>query len=233
MTLIGGPLNILVCHKAPLVCAGIAATLRPHSDIAVTQHDQPAQGPWRGGAFEVVVTDYDGGLRCAEDTSLPQPGRSVRPAKVLIVTDQCSAWEIRHAIASGVHGYLMQDCAGPALEHAVRTVARGSRCFDDTVSGRMAESLAHAALTLREHEVLRLLASGCGNKTIAQRLNIAVGTVKAHIKAILEKLQVSSRMQAAALAAERGLLRVPPMATAPMRAAAARRQAPRTDLAPA
>jgi DNA-binding NarL/FixJ family response regulator len=129
---------------------------------------------------------------------------------VLVVTAQASEWEIRHAIASGVRGYLLADCEGAALQQAVRTVARGARCFDDMVSSRMAESLVHTPLTQREHQVLRLLAGGCANKVIAQRLGIAVGTVKAHIKAILEKLQVRTRMQAAALATERGMLRVPP-----------------------
>jgi DNA-binding NarL/FixJ family response regulator len=204
------PLNVLICHGAPLVSAGIAALLRDLHDVQAVLPEHTTSAPWRHHDCHVVVADYSSGVNCARDlAALPAAQCSSRRG-VLVVTAQASEWEIRHAIACGVRGYLLADCEGQALQQAVRAVARGARCFDEMVSSRMAESLVHATLTPREHEVLRLLASGCANKVIAQRLGIAVGTVKAHIKAILEKMQVRTRMQAAALATERGMLRVPP-----------------------
>jgi DNA-binding NarL/FixJ family response regulator len=204
------PLNVLLCHETPLIGAGIAAMLHGHADITVTPCEGDVASAWHSGNFDVVVADYTSGLQCAAGPGCSGPGRPPPRPRVLIVTAKGSEWEIRHAIACGVQGYLLQDCAGQTLAHAVRSVARGARCFDAAVSSRMADSLVRATLTLREHEVLQLLARGCCNKTIAQRLDIAVGTVKAHIKSILEKLNVKTRLQAAALAEERGMLRVPP-----------------------
>lgn len=212
-------LNVLICHETPLLAAGIAAALRESLDMAVVHCPDDVVASWGSGSFDVVVADYRRGVLCA-GTSRITPGRPVPAPRVLIVTAQGSEWEIRHAIALGVHGYLLQGCSAAALTHAVRQVARGARCFDDEVSSRMAASLVHAALTQREHQVLRLLAGGVCNKTIADRLGIAVGTVKAHIKAILEKLHVKTRMQAAAVAEERGMLRVPAPVSFPRAAAA-------------
>jgi DNA-binding NarL/FixJ family response regulator len=70
----------------------------------------------------------------------------------------------------------------------------------------MADSLTREALTAREAEVLDLLACGQCNKSIARQLDIAVGTVKAHVKAIMAKLDASSRTQAVSVAAQRGLV---------------------------
>jgi DNA-binding CsgD family transcriptional regulator len=74
-------------------------------------------------------------------------------------------------------------------------------------SKRMADSLSHEALTERESDVLELLCDGLSNKLIARRLNLAVGTVKAHLRGILAKLEARSRTHAVLVAVERGLVR--------------------------
>jgi DNA-binding CsgD family transcriptional regulator len=66
--------------------------------------------------------------------------------------------------------------------------------------------LTRTPLTMRESEILRLIGSGMSNKLIALELNIALGTVKAHVRAILDKLGARSRTQATVIAAQRGLL---------------------------
>jgi DNA-binding NarL/FixJ family response regulator len=213
------PCKVLVLHEMPLLRAGIAEMLRGCTQLAVTPWDGAQPVPWRTGNFDVVIADYAQGLQCLADPALPAP----RP-RVLMVTHQCTEGEVRRAMALGVHGYLLLDCSVEALQRVVAGVARGARLFDELVSARLAASLVHASLTQREHEVLALLVQGCANKTIAQRLDIAVGTVKAHIKAILEKLHVSSRMQAAAVAVERGMLQVPLPAAPPPLGPAPERQ---------
>jgi DNA-binding NarL/FixJ family response regulator len=70
----------------------------------------------------------------------------------------------------------------------------------------MADSVAQESLTPRETDVLMLLAQGLDNKSISARLQIALGTVKSHVKAVLEKLAASSRTQAVATAHQRGLV---------------------------
>jgi DNA-binding NarL/FixJ family response regulator len=71
------------------------------------------------------------------------------------------------------------------------------------------DSVACELLTARETDVLRLVVEGHGNKTIANRLDIAIGTVKTHLKAIFQKLEANSRTQVAAVAERRGLLAIP------------------------
>jgi DNA-binding CsgD family transcriptional regulator len=68
------------------------------------------------------------------------------------------------------------------------------------------ESVSQATLTTREREVLCPLVRGLANKAIARELGISVGTVKVHVRAILDKLQASSRTQAASVAVQRGLI---------------------------
>ncbi|MES2099717.1 MAG: response regulator transcription factor [Pseudomonadota bacterium] len=125
---------------------------------------------------------------------------------MLIIAAQAGEWDIRFAMRQGVQGYLLLGCAADKLVHAVRSLARGGRCLDDAVSERIAESLVHEALTNREQDVLYLIAEGAGNKHIANALDIQLGTVKAHVKAILAKLHVRTRTQALIVAEQRGLL---------------------------
>jgi DNA-binding NarL/FixJ family response regulator len=88
----------------------------------------------------------------------------------------------------------------------VTAVANGLRYMSLSVAQRMADSLTRAALTSREIEVLQLVATGQPNKVIARELSIELGTVKSHVSAIMNKLGVSSRTQAARIAALRGLV---------------------------
>jgi DNA-binding NarL/FixJ family response regulator len=113
---------------------------------------------------------------------------------------------VRGALEQGVHGYLPLDRGIDEFVHGVRTVARGSRYLAPSTAQCMADSLTREALTAREAEVLDLLACGECNKSIARQLDIAVGTVKAHVKAIMGKLDASSRTQAVSVAAQRGLV---------------------------
>lgn len=201
-------IEAFVWHDSPLISAGLASTLREQADLVVTVGMLPAEG-LHIDAFrcDVLVADYATGLRCLEFlASARDAGRRPMP-KVLIVTARAGEWDIRCAMARGVQGYLLLGCPPERLVHAVRSLARGARCFDDAVSARIADSLVHASLTKREHDVLDLLSQGAGNKDIARRLDIQLGTVKAHVKGILEKLQVRTRTQAVVVAEHRGLLR--------------------------
>lgn len=200
-------IEAFVWHDSPLVSAGLASTLREQADMAVTVGMLPVQGLQREALdCDVMVADYATGLRCLEFLSSARDARRPAP-KVLIVTTRAGEWDIRCAMARGVQGYLLLGCPPQRLVHAVRSLARGTRCFDDAVSARIADTLVYASLTKREHDVLDLLSKGAGNKEIARSLDIQLGTVKAHVKGILEKLQVRTRTQAVVVAEHRGLLR--------------------------
>jgi len=118
------------------------------------------------------------------------------------------------AISAGADGYCVKSSDAATVIDAVRTVAAGGAYFDPTIArvvmARIASprpaSEAASPLTPRETGVLRLSANGRGNAEIAETLYMGLGTVKGHIRDILDKLAASDRTQAAVLALRRGYI---------------------------
>jgi DNA-binding NarL/FixJ family response regulator len=194
-------LNVLVMHAEPLVAVGLAAALRQCPGFAVQVHGVDRAST---DAIDVIVADYQDGVQLAASPGTRAP--AIKAARVLVMTAHDREHEVRRALEAGVHGYLLLGCPIQELIAGVRALARGSRYLCLAVAQRMAESLTREALTPREADVLRLLVRGQCNKSIAKQLEIAVGTVKAHVKAIMGKLDASSRTEAASVAAQRGLI---------------------------
>ena len=89
---------------------------------------------------------------------------------------------------------------------AVRSIHRGDTAIDPAVAAKMMSSLRYPRLTHREYEILRLLLLGLSDKAIAARLGRSAGTVKAHVKSVLSKLNATSRTHAVSVARQRGLV---------------------------
>jgi two-component system, NarL family, nitrate/nitrite response regulator NarL len=130
------------------------------------------------------------------------------PAVVLTMSD--SEADLSNAIRAGVRGYLLKDMAPEDVVDAIRRVAAGELVVAPTMTIKMIEMLRgdHAdeepkhslkLLTDREREILQLLSRGESNKAIAQTLSISYDTVKQHVRHILTKLNLSSRVKAAVL----------------------------------
>ncbi|MDQ8021435.1 MAG: response regulator transcription factor [Moraxellaceae bacterium] len=188
--------------------AGLASLLADQPGIDVQLTSGPAflaDGAARPHAPDLLLTDYCSGMEY-----LAKPREARRQIhdgmRVVIISSRQTEYEIRMAVERGVHGYLLQDCRPAELADAVLTVSRGARYISPTIAQRLADSLIYESLTLREVDVLRLIAQGLCNKSIAKEFGIAVGTVKSHVRAILEKLQASSRTEAASIAVKRGML---------------------------
>jgi DNA-binding NarL/FixJ family response regulator len=194
-------IRVLVLYGDPLVSTGLAATLREPSDFELV--------PTLDGRPHVVVADYEQGLALIAADRARGAVRHASGPRVLIVTRRDSEREIRHALEHGARGYLTLGCALDELVDAVRMLHRGMRHIGPVAARRLADSVACALLTARETDVLRLVVQGHGNKTIAKRLDIALGTVKTHLKAIFQKLDATSRTEVAAVAERRGLLALP------------------------
>jgi DNA-binding NarL/FixJ family response regulator len=142
------------------------------------------------------------------------------PPEVLILTTFDTDENAFDALAAGAAGFLVKDTPPAQLLAAVRAAATGGavispattrRLVDHLVAARMARQrpapAALSTLTERELEVLALVARGCSNREIAARLAIAELTAKTHVSRVLTKLGVDSRVQAAALAYECGVVR--------------------------
>jgi DNA-binding NarL/FixJ family response regulator len=194
--------KVLVMHTEPLVAAGLVAALRLQADLDILVHGIDVYDARAAASVDVIVADYAQGVRLAAEFRRA----GVRDAKVLVMTTHDREHEVRRALEQGVHGYLLLGCTIDELVDGVRTLARGARYLCMTVAQRVADSLTREALTSRERDVLRLLSLGQCNKAIARELEIAVGTVKSHVKAIMEKLDASSRTEAASIATQRGMV---------------------------
>jgi DNA-binding NarL/FixJ family response regulator len=113
---------------------------------------------------------------------------------------------ILDALDAGADGYLLKDADADELLRGIRAAARGEAPLDPKAARALLASRAARreapALTEREEEVLGLVADGLANKLIAQRLGISEKTVKAHLTAIFQRIDVSNRTQAAAWARE-------------------------------
>jgi two-component system nitrate/nitrite response regulator NarL len=130
------------------------------------------------------------------------------PAVILTMSD--SETDLANAIRAGVRGYLLKDMAPEDVVDAIRRVAAGELVVAPTMTIKMIEMLrgdqpedepknSLKLLTEREREILQLLSRGESNKAIAQTLSISYDTVKQHVRHILTKLNLSSRVKAAVL----------------------------------
>lgn len=193
------PVHLVHCN--PVVEAGLQAVLRSQPEFELCAG--PAPGRPEPGALRppLVIADHQQGMAIAQ-------GRLASPSacRVLVVEAVSRGWAVRCALKAGVLGYAAVDCPLPDLLQGLRGVERGARFLCASASQAMADSFAVGEMTARELDVLRLLGSGLDNKTIARRLDIALSTVKVHVQALLDKLNASSRTEAAIEAMRLGVI---------------------------
>jgi DNA-binding NarL/FixJ family response regulator len=136
--------------------------------------------------------------------------------RVLVLTTFDLDEYVYEALRAGASGFLLKNSSPEDLIDAIRVVARGDALLDPAVTRRVIESFASGpassavsleALTPRERDVLVLVARGLSNAEIAAELLLGTGTIKTHVAAILAKLGLRDRTQAAILAYECGLVR--------------------------
>jgi DNA-binding NarL/FixJ family response regulator len=215
-------IRVAVVDDQELVRAGFVALLDADPDVEVVA--QAADGHAavelaRRHRLDVMLMDIrmphlDGIVATRLIRELPDP------PEVLILTTFDTDENAFDALEAGAAGFLVKDTPPAQLLAAVQAAATGGavispattrRLVDHLVAARMATRRpappALGALTERELEVLALVARGCSNREIAARLAIAELTAKTHVSRVLTKLGVDSRVQAAALAYECGVVR--------------------------
>jgi two-component system response regulator DesR len=150
------PCKVLVLYPDLLIRAGIVASLRKHVVFDVLESTSLTEAP-NFDAFDVVIADYDQAMQL---TDPPATQKRSSQGRVLIATDNERAGDIQRAIRSGVQGYILLNGPLSDLVDGVLAVARGSRYLSAKAAQRMADILAHEALTARELEVLALVVAG-------------------------------------------------------------------------
>jgi DNA-binding NarL/FixJ family response regulator len=211
--------RVLVVDDHALFRHGLLQVLRAATDIEVVGEardglaaiEQAAQ--WQP---DVVLMDVrmpgTNGIEAARRIRAAQP--SIR---ILMLTESEDEEDLYGAVRAGATGYLLKEVAIDEIADAIRAVAIGQALVSplmttkllsefNALSRRLEEEHDGRRLTARELEVLRLIARGMSNKDIAAELVIAENTVRNHVRNILEKLQVRSRVEAAMYAVREKLV---------------------------
>jgi DNA-binding NarL/FixJ family response regulator len=141
-------------------------------------------------------------------------GRAYPDIKVVVLTSFGEVERVHAALAAGAAGYVLKDADPAEVATAITAAAVGEVHLDAAVARQLARRMAApqiglTSLTVREREILTLVAQGHSNRDIAERLVISERTARTHVSNVLSKLQLSSRTQAALLAIREGLIPPP------------------------
>jgi two-component system, NarL family, response regulator LiaR len=209
---------MLICDDQWIVCEGLEAILDADPDIEVVGiANDGAEALARIAELrpDVVLMDLKmpvmNGVQATQQITLNYP-----EIKVLVLTTYGADEWVFDALRAGAVGYLLKGTPRADLIAAVKGTAQGETYIDPKVAGKLLptarppgqearDSRILANLSERELDVLRLLAQGLTNADIAEHLYLTHGTVRNYVSAILTKLNVEDRTQAALLALRHGL----------------------------
>jgi two-component system, NarL family, response regulator LiaR len=206
--------RVIVAEDHALTRAGMKTALETAFDVV----GEAADGV---SGYELVmqtrpdVAVVDLGLPGIDGITLTQKIRADSPrTHVVIMTMIDLEDEVLAALAAGADAYCLKSSPVSTLIDAVRIASEGGAYFDPQIahvvlsrfSLRAPALVTSSPLTPRESEVLRLIADGKANTEIATLLNIGLGTVKGHIRDILDKLSAADRTQAAVVALRKGFI---------------------------
>ncbi|SDK95059.1 two component transcriptional regulator, LuxR family [Cryobacterium psychrotolerans] len=205
-------IRLLLADDHPVVRAGLRALFSAEADMDVAAEAGSAEDAVAlaaAGGVDVVLMDlqFTGALQGAEATRAvrSRPGAP----RVLVLTNYDTDADILGAIEAGASGYLLKDAPPAELIAAVRAAAAGESALAPAVASRLdtRARVPETRLSLREAEVLTLVAAGRSNRQIGQDLFLSEATVKSHLAHIFAKLGVGSRTSAVAAARAAGTIR--------------------------
>jgi two-component system nitrate/nitrite response regulator NarL len=209
-------MSVWLIDAHPLMRAGLKAQL-DGKGFAID-----AEGGSLGEAFEknanglphLIVVDMNLGLAVLGEVKLSQPG-----ARVVVLAEHAELSHLVDAFSAGADGYLLKSISTDALVESLRLVALGEKVFPGIVTnylsmlgatnGHDRTRVGEIPLSQRELDIIRHLADGHSNKTIANELSITEATVKVHLKTVLRKIGVSNRTQVAIWAVQHGVVKGP------------------------
>lgn len=219
-------IRLLVVDDHTLFRRGLIALLSQHERLEVVGEAGDAGEAQRRAAElqpDVVLLDnHLPGVRGVD--ALPGLKEAAPHARVVMLTVSEDEADLASALRQGAHGYLLKTIESDALLAALERCVAGESVISPDMTAKLVSAFQNSsttgtatsppapdpidALSPRERDTLRELARGSSNKEIARSLDIAETTVKIHVQHILRKLNLSSRVQAAVFASERGASRL-------------------------
>lgn len=201
-------IRVLLVDDHTVMREGLAAVLAQHGLAVVGQagDGETALALFHEQRPDVSVVDLR--MSPMDGAEITQAMRDADAnARVVLLTTYDTDEEVFRGLRAGAASYLLKDVDAATLVETIRVVNTGRKSIAPEIAAKLAEHVSSDALTPRQAEVLRCLSEGKSNLEIASTLFISEGTVKAHVKAILEKLDARDRTQAITIAIKRGLVR--------------------------
>ncbi len=216
--------NILLIDDHTLFRAGLSDLLTRRKINVVAAVGSGSEGLEFAGENNLDIVLLDMRMPEMDGISVLKKIKSSYPElPVAMLTTSSDENDLVGALRNGAQGYLLKDMEPDDLVVALRDIIAGKTVVAPDLAPVLARAVQggdkeekeeekedpFAVLTPREFEILTLLAEGQSNKVIARNLGISDGTVKLHVKAILRKLNISSRITAAVMAVEHGVKKTP------------------------
>jgi DNA-binding NarL/FixJ family response regulator len=204
------PIRILAADDHPLIRAGLVNFLATEPElhvVAEAANGEEALEKYREHRPDIVLMDLR--MPVMDGVTATKAILEEFPdAKVIVLTTYAGDEDIHRALDAGAKGYLVKDMVVVEVLNVVRAVHGGRRGIPPAVAAKLAEHTPRIPLTSREIEVLSLVANGLSNAEVAERIGRTEGTVKVHLKNILQKLGASDRTEAVTTALRRGFIRL-------------------------
>jgi two-component system, NarL family, nitrate/nitrite response regulator NarL len=209
-------IRIAVIDDHPMLRAGVAHTLRAEPDFEVVGEGSSASDALRIARDElpdIMLLDVSlpgGGIEAAQAIASACP-----VVKVVMLTVLQNEESVSAALQAGARGYILKGISGPDFVRTVRDIDRGENYVSPSLAARLLAAVKSknadrdleanplSALTVREEQILSLVAEGLSNKEVGAQLKLSEKTVKYYMTNILQKLQVRNRVEAALLAQKR------------------------------
>jgi DNA-binding NarL/FixJ family response regulator len=210
MAVASRPIRVLCVDDHRLMREGVAKIVGVQPDmevVAEASNGDQAVAQFLASRPDVTLMDLQ-----LPVTSGPEAIRRIRQlddcARIIALTMYRGDEDIHRAFEAGAMGYVLKDTISDDLIHVIREVHAGRRVVAPDIQQALDERARHPALSLRERQVLELVAEGMRNKEIAAALGISTDTTGMHVKNIYTKLDVHDRTAAVAKAIRRGIIRI-------------------------
>jgi DNA-binding NarL/FixJ family response regulator len=203
-------IRILAADDHQLIRAGLVSFLATEPGLEVVAqagNGEEALEKYRECRPDIVLMDLS--MPVMDGLAATRAIRDEFPdARVIVLTTYGGDEDIHRALDAGAMGYLVKDMVAEEVLNVIRTVHAGRRGIPQPIAAKLAEHTPRISLTPREIEVLSLVATGLSNAEAANRIGRTEGTVKVHLKNILQKLGANDRTEAVTTALRRGFIRL-------------------------
>jgi DNA-binding NarL/FixJ family response regulator len=202
--------RILAVDDHALIRAGLSAFLATEDGmevVAEASNGEEAIERFREVRPDIVLMDLS--MPVMDGLAATQAILDEFPdARIIVLTTFDGDENIHQALEAGARGYLLKAMLAEEMTGVIRAVSQGRKAVPRAVTAKLAEYSPRIPLTPRETEVLSLVAKGLSNAEVAEHIGRAEGTVKVHLKNILQKLGVDDRTEAVTTAMRRGFIRL-------------------------